>query len=196
MWSPDPPKSLAPERLFRLLLSARPSLPIPFRFAGLEQHTLTVGALSAQHFADSEDATSHLSGERRTSWFWAHVISQCLESAGRRVFDDAADVLGLSETQLSALRRDVESTLSVVSPSYSFSNWVTWHARLVVGADHHLNAGAYRGLAASYDIGGGIAQPRVIERPDRYYGVSLCQLTDAQWMVYRAARALYESRYK
>lgn len=192
MWSPDPPKSLAPERLFRLLLSARPSLPIPFRFAGLEQHTLTVGALPAQSFADSEDATSHLSGERRTSWFWAHVISKCVLVDGQCVFDDAADVLGLPETELTALRRDVESTLSIVGPTYTYSRWPTWHAALVKGADHRSNAGAHLALSAAYEAGG----YRLISRPDRYFGMPLRHLLDGHWMVYLASRALYESRYK
>lgn len=176
-----PPPDVSPPRLFRLLASrARAEQPIAFRFAGVEHAPLVVRAPLASELASALDAAP-------PDAFAAALVAVSLYDGNERVFASAADVLELPDVELPALTHDVVSALARVAPFYGRCDEEAWHRALVAGARHRSNATAFRALAGSVDLVLGAKRPIFIERPDRYFGVPLADLTDGQWMAFRAA---------
>lgn len=176
-----PPPDVSPPRLFRLLVARpRPEQPIAFRFAGVEHAPLVVRApLACEVNAALDVAPSDAAA--------AALVAVSLYADGARLFGSAADVLDLPDVELPALTRDVLSALARIAPMYGRCNEPAWHEALVRGSQHPSNRTAWRALAGSVDIVLGAKRPIYVERPDRYFGVPLADLTDGQWMAFRAA---------
>lgn len=198
MWSrlPPDPAALPPERLFRLLLQRRPSLPLAFRFAGIDHAPLRVVAVPATAFADAIDAALVLETDRRAAAEVADVVARSVRVGDGVLFRRGADVLSLPEGEWKALTRQALAALSACGPTYPQSDSVQWHIALVKGCEHPSNFAARNALGGCTDIAGGIAKPRWIDRPDRFWGCPLRKLLDGHWMAYHAARAVYEEARK
>lgn len=192
-----PPADIKPPELFRSLLRLpRPIAPIQFQFTGLEHPKLTVWALSAIEVAETLDAASGLTGEAHTDAVLCGLTARALRANGKQVFRSSDDVQQLPDTEMQSLVAEVANTLSRISPSYRVSHVGLWREALVEGARDTAHASLVRGLGGAYDIAGGIDKPRIIERPERYFGVPTRELLDGHWMAYHAARAVYEERTK
>lgn len=185
------------ERLFRSLLRPLPSKPIRFRFAGVEHPPLVVAAIPAAQVNEAADVASLYSETQRASVQTAGVIARALRAGGVRVFCSHEDVLALPESELLALSVDVLAALGEICPLYQSLGtdaWTSLHARLCEGARHPSNFTASTALGRCFESAG--MSGRLVERPDWYWGVPLCDMLDGHWMVYRACRAVYESQHK
>lgn len=104
------------------------------------------------------------------------------------------DVADLPEPEFAALRRAVSGALDTISPMYGRADVNAWRATLVEGLKHPSNHVIRRALGGAYDIAGG-ARARIIERPERFFGMPQREMTDGHWILYRAARALFETAF-
>lgn len=183
--------------LFRSLLRPLPSKPIAFRFKGLERTPLTVVAITAASALEANDVASLYSEWQRASVQSAEVVARALRAGDGRVFPTHEDVNALPESELLALSADVRAALAEICPLYHLLDGASWqalHTRLCEGAKHVENFTAREALGRCYDVDG--SSGRIVDRPDRYWGVPLADLLDGHWMVFRAARAVFEERQK
>lgn len=186
-----PPLDITPEQLFRLLLKApRASMPVELTFAGVDHGAFFAHALhpleeaAAWHRRSSEHQS--VRGMLQTGELAALSLH---DHAGERVFADADQLFGLLEED--EARQVVNATLKalgVISPSFQRCDYTAWLARLQLGAAHFSNRPQAHALANCCDIAIGWSGHCRTARPDRYYGVPIGQLTDGQWLAYRAAR--------
>lgn len=173
-----PPEHIAPDQLFRLLTSTpRPSLPIDFTFAGLPVAALEVVALTTREVASAADD--------------AELVATSLRVDGARLFASASDVSDLPLDTWLALAAAWRKTFLVVSPRYHACDWKAWKETLINGASHITNCTTAGLLGSAYEVHG----TRLIERPERFFGLPPCDLTDGQMMAYRAARTLHEREW-
>ncbi len=89
---------------------------------------------------------------------------------------------------------EVRLALDTVSPTYVLSDVAEWHRVLVAGARHPTNWWTVREMANCVDVSLGPGQAFAHERPDRYFGLPVRELTDGHLMAYRAARAATETK--
>lgn len=177
-----PPKNVTPAALFRgLLCTPRPERFLEYRIPGLEQFALSVRAVNRFEFEQaiaSNDSVSHLT-------------ALSLFANGKRVFA-SVDSLGeaLDSRAARDLGRHVQEALGVISPCYGFSDVKRWEKALTEGAGEPLNSWSAYALGSSFDVDPSGA---VHDRPDRFFGLPLGQLVDAQCFAYRAARAFFLS---
>lgn len=169
----EPPKDVAPDVLFRRLCQLpRPGVSIGYRIRGAEQVALSVRAVRA--------AEAHCPSPE--------LISEALWTGSSRAFPSAEAVTRLlGENELAGLSRAVEAALGLCSPLDGLSEWRPWHQKLLEGARHVSNRTMAYSLGSQFDIAGRL----VLDRPERYFGVPACDLVDAHWFAYRAARAYF-----
>lgn len=194
--SGKPPADIPPPRLFRLLLATpRPVLPVPFRFAGFPGQ-VSVRAISTDELNRANDEAEAIPDIQKQSYVQAGVVASALLHEGRLVFRCAQDVLDLEASLADELSRIVLGALDSICPMYGRSDRNAWHAVLCEGAKHPTNYVAARSLGHAYDIAEAGKYIRVIDRPDRHFGLPTRELLDGHWMAYSAARALLEQRYR
>lgn len=182
-----PPQHIPPGRLFRLLLSRpRPSWPIQYRIRGAESVQLTVRALRSIEEAEAADAAGDLPAEARISAAARHLVTRCLYTDGAPVFASAEEAGLLTDGEFLALWQHIDPALAVCSPSYQRSDLMAWDKRLQLGAWDSLPEAMI--LASCVDMSVGLGGVCTVERPDRYFGVPVADITDGQRMAYRAAR--------
>ena len=87
-------------------------------------------------------------------------------------------------------RKAVEDALAVCSPRYASHDVAQWRTKLSEGAE--LNGAISFPLGGCYEVHG----ERLVDRPDRYFGIPVANLLDCHWMIYRASREYYERRLK
>ncbi len=197
-----PPSDVPAERLFRLLLRApRASLPVRLPIAGAEGGAFCfdaeVRALHPLDDAAAVDAVAEHSEEVRAYMLGAELTALSLHDAGgRRMFATARAVLDMDERDADAVIAATVRALRTVSPSLLRCNHDAWLAYLTLGAAHPSNyaraaalAGCTDGREEIVDARGKPVGSRVIQRPDRFFGVPIGDMTDGQWLAYRAARA-------
>mgnify|MGYP001571680355 FL=1 len=180
-----PPAGITPARLFRSLLATpRAAVPVTLSFAGIVRGAFCVRALTSLEFCDARDR--YPDDELRARRMGPELVAMALcDEQGERVFDDC-DAVGALDTEDARVLIDaVGAALGTISPLYSVSDSAAWHAALVEGARLHPHAAIALGGSLS-DAG-----RRVCPRPDRYFGLPLGELTDGQWMAFRAAHAVY-----
>ena len=187
-----PPSDIEPARLFRLLLARAPHLPIPTRLAGVEHPTLCAFAIHPSEANEAIDAAHGLSGQQFTDAVNIGIVARSLRVNGSRVFRSSEDVTYLPDSEIEALVASVTKALATIGPLYAFCDWEAWHRVLEEGARDPSNSTAARLLGSAYDVGGGIAKPRLIDRPDRYWHLPTAELLDGHLMIYRAARKIHE----
>lgn len=189
-----PPADITAARLFRLLL-VRPYAvaPIAFRIRGAEDVPLRVRALrSADEYAiaDAAQSTPDIGGSRAAS----ELVCRALLAPGGAAFASVEEVDAMGSGEVLTLAKTVRAALNAISPTYALADSARWHVRLKEGA--RVNWSEMLALGGSVDFAFGYGVGRATERPDRYFGVPLADLTDGQWMVYRAARAVFEEGQK
>lgn len=187
-----PPVNVAPARLFRLLLRRpRPEISIAYRIRGVEHIPLRVRALSGVEEAIVGDAGDGW-GDAAGSVVAGQLVAMALLTPGGPAFASAEDVGALDMSEAMRLAVAVRAALDIISPSYSRHDVAAWDAALKTGAKDARNMAAAVALGGCVDYALGFSTGRVTERPDRYFGMPLAEMTDGQWMAYRAARAVVQ----
>ncbi len=112
---------------------------------------------------------------------------------GSPAFSSAEQVARLlSEREASRLFTATFAVLNRISPIYGRSDTGAWHARLLQGAKDSRNIHLAARLGRCIDISFGASVGEIMHRPERYFGGVQADLTDGQWLVFRAARALVQ----
>jgi hypothetical protein len=187
----QPPPDIPPPRLFRLLCTTpRPLWAIAYRIRGADGVPLSVRGLRWAECAEMYDVPD---GPAHISHVAARVVATALCTPAGPAFSCAAEVDRLSEPEVLTLAGDVLDALAVISPMYGRVNADLWKARLYEGAAHPVNLNAAVAMAECCDIAIGFGGSARIARPDRYFGLSVSQLTDGQLMAYRAACSLVDT---
>jgi hypothetical protein len=189
------PPNIKPARLFRLLLQrprATASLDVPGFGVMLE-----VRAISAAEEAEIAESVDGLDRERVVVRAAAELLMRAVWSDGAPAFSSMSDVDGLYPHEVLAMARATRASLDAISPTYSGRFDVTaWRHALIRGAKDASNITLAMALGGCVDVTYGYAVRHTIERPDRYFGVPIADLTDGQLMAYRAAREVYMEHTK
>lgn len=167
----DPPEDIAPEDLFRrLLVLPRPTVPISYRIAGADEVALAVRAISGAEYGDGDPLA---------------VIAAAVVIDGRPAFRSADSVKRLYAWEAEQLCNHVAEALARCSPIFGLSNLFTWTRKLRVGAAHPSNQLTTQTLGSSFEMAGRL----LLDRPERFFGITPRELVDAHWFAYRAAKA-------
>lgn len=192
----EPPKDVAPARLFRLLLRRpRPWIEIPGRLRDAEDTPLAARALTALEWAEARDAADERTGaEARLGRLQTELVARALVlEDGSRVFAHAAEVAELlDEPEVGELAADVLRALTIVGPTYSGSDAAAWATVLARGARDITSLSLTYVLGRCVDVSLGSGLRVVVSRPDRFFGCPFADLADGQWMAFRAARRVVE----
>lgn len=173
-----PPQDVPPSRLFLDLLALPyPTAPLGGTLSIADDVPLYVRALP-QH----EAALVRMAEDDA-----ALIIACLIDGDGAPIFRDAEQLGLLTDEEYQPILAALIAVLRRIAPSYDGSDVKAWHAALKAGAEAH--AGIFLSMAGCYDGAGN----RLIETPERYYGVPRASLTDGHWMAYRAAREAYET---
>ena len=120
----------------------------------------------------------------------SYVALSLTDLLGRRIFSSPDGLDDLDDTEARVLVGEVWRALGRIGPVLGHVDVAAWHTALCEGARAPRNGTAVFALGQCYDA----SYSRPVDRPDRYWGVPLCQLTGGHWLAYKAARALYEER--
>jgi hypothetical protein len=152
----------------------------------------SVQALSVAEVADVLDAADDGPDEARSDIVATELAARCLRLNDDPCFDDAAAMRSLLETD--EVHRVVEAVahgLSIVAPRFPPCSFDAWLTRVKAGAAHHENIMRAHMLSGCVDSG----WHRESARPERFFDVSTPDdLTDGQWLAYRAAREATKSK--
>jgi len=179
-----PPVDLAPADLFLLLLARpRPWWPTDAVEGGRVVAITALERASVEHAARGQHMGAAALTRRR------HIVALTLHDEAGPVFATADDAAELSMSGLRRLSDAALVGLERCGPEYGRCDWAEWHKRLIEGAC------AEPAVAAM--VGGCIEEGyrRYYERPDRWFGGALADLTDGQWMAYRAAVSVTNERH-
>jgi hypothetical protein len=133
------------------------------------------------------------------------LIHLALYENGRQVFASEDSVDQLDGDDFTAVSAAVMPALGVVSPVYGMSDTDAWRGVLVAGCKHASNmhtAGVLGSCVSETSVSKPAGKGRVLhtlhrrERPDRFFGLPLGQLTDGHWLCFRAARRYVEGYEK
>ena len=178
-----PPKSIRPERLFRLLLRLpRPRLPLEFRF---NQSSEPIYAQAVSGAELEELATSE-------AYEYQTLSKVLVDVNDRPLFTSTQLQECLTPEEFRRLRNQARLALDIISPTLLSADWKAWQDYLMEGAKHpsnFLQATALGGCYSTVSIGESI---RIIRTPERFFGVPLSQLIDSHWLVYMTCRNLTE----
>lgn len=165
---------------------------IAYRVPGLDGVALEVRALRPLEEAAAYDAVTALEPEEaRPRALVAEVVAAALWTPKGRAFKNGEGVGALHEAEADELAAAVLSSLDVISPSYRTADAGAWAARLLEGAKTPSNMSVALALGGCVEVG-----YRATPRPDLYFGLPLRELTDGQWMAYRAARKFVQGLEK
>lgn len=189
----EPPADVPADVLFRRLLRvprAQLAVDVPLIGRG------TVVAIAGQELREAHDEQGDAPDAVKTSRVSARIIALSLHDATGPVFASAAEVGQLEEDDFERVAAAVVPAVTSISPAFGVSNIDAWEARLAAGARHPSNWLAARALGCCYDkrtltIPKGkrtYYEQHVTDRPDRYFGMPLGELTDGQWLCFRAAK--------
>jgi hypothetical protein len=190
---PPDTKSVSPAVLFRSLLPLLPVAALPFRFAGLPNVALRARAIHSRVANQVHDEAQCLPVDRRTDRVLAgYVAHSLIDSRGLAVFRTPLEVEDLPESEFQQLTSAVWAALCRMGPLILIASLDDWHRALCAGARDQSNSVAAYALGQAYDLG----YSRVVDRPDRFWGVATGELLDGHWLVHRAARAVWEERQR
>jgi len=175
----QPPADVKPGRLFRLLLTLpRPTEALAYRFDAAPGCALYAQALTSLELAEAQDQDAHEA---------AVIAAALVDRRGARLVSKA-DLLLLTDREFGDLRAAVFSSLCRISPSYRLSDADAWDRVLREGANQHL--GTVVAMGSCREAVGN----RIVEAPEKYFGVHRGALLDGHWMAFRAAQHVYEAR--
>lgn len=187
MHEPPNAATCTPARLFRVLTSGQPRWPLSYRPPGLERFALEARGLSACEAADLFDELDRLERDKRAALLTLDLIALTLLADGRRAFSSPDEVAGLPSHVVTSLGLAVFDALRVCGPLYRSTNDAAWERVLRQGAKE--NPWTASVIGACVDDGPSL----IIGRPDRYWGKPVIEITDGQWMAFRASRWFIES---
>jgi hypothetical protein len=175
--------------LFRVLLRVpRPTLPVLLPLSGAEGGAFFARALTSLEVCNITDESELKHLAIRSAHERARFIAAGLYDDEGPVFYDPAEVLDLDEDTFLMLSAVVLPALWTISPVYGLIDSEAWVRRLKAGAEHPSNMRlAYR-LAMCRDGWNGAP------RPERYFGLPVCELTDGHWLCYDAAKRMAEGK--
>lgn len=199
----QPPSNVAPDALFRLLLrTPRPTLPVVISMPGVAAGgAFSVRAITGTELFGARDQADTEPEPLRDRVMVAQLIALSLVQGGAPVFTSPAELGQLDEDDYLAVASVVLPAVATISPVYGLSDTAAWESRLVAGAQHRSNQVAAAALADCRERRTLIRvrnkarcyQITTTDRPDRYYGLPLGQLTDGHWLCYRAACRAHET---
>lgn len=172
----SPPKILSPKALFELLCLRSPRYSLPGTV------TCISGNLEARAISASELATCKRKHE---------IVAKTLLIDGELAFASGYEAGLLRQDEIDELHSGIRAAFDVCCPMYGSRFDVDeWIQHLKQGAAESRFAGP---LACCVDyITSPASAPFPIDRPERYWGLPVCDLLDGHWMAFRAARALVE----
>ena len=117
------------------------------------------------------------------------MAAALVDEEHRPVFRSAAEAKLLDAERFELLKEAVFAGLGIVSPSLTFSDRQSWSARLKEGAKapFNLSTAALMADTADYLVGSKVI---AVRRPERYFGVPPCELTDGHLMAFWAGVAV------
>jgi hypothetical protein len=125
---------------------------------------------------------------------WRGLVAASLMTDDGPAFS-SPDLVGCMASHLfDAMSAEVRLALDTVSPTYVLSDLAEWERALIAGARHPSNRWTVREMANCVAVSLGPSQAFCHERPDRYFGLPVRELTDGHLMAYRAARAAVEMK--
>jgi len=187
--SGKPPEGVEPARLFRLLArSPRPLWPLALALPGVPR--LYAQGLTGAEVDEAHDGAADVdAGSRRMDAVGLRLAAATVVDArGAPAFGSFADLAALPGPVADAIVGAALDGLSVVSPTYARSDFIAWRDALLRGARDVTNRGTAGIMASAHDVVILPSRAFFHERPDRYFGLPLCALTDGQLMAFRAAR--------
>lgn len=182
-----PPPKCDKRLLFRgLLRRPRPQQALLFRVLGAEHVKLYARGVKGLEYAEAFEAGDDLEVEQLSiSTITAALLSITVYTPQGRAFASGDDVLRLSSSEMAQLGSEVLDALHFISPTYQRSNIEAWSVALREGAAHQSN---FQEALAMYKSCDRVGMDAVAyERPDRYFGLPMCELTDGHLMVFSAA---------
>lgn len=180
-----------PARLFRLLVDRAPRLPIPFRFADASDAPLVVRGLRGSDVLNAVDQAMDSSEDARELAFCPMMLELALVTPEGRPFADAATYRQVDADELRRAWGAVSSALNIVAPIRATADMPEWERVLHLGAQQN---GSIAGrIAECLDVSVGFGGVVRIPRPDRYFGLPICELTDGQLMAFGAAYRINHS---
>ncbi len=187
-----PPADVGADALFvRLLARPRAWLPIELALAGRPAAAFRVHAVHPLDERLVLDEVARMPPELQQARVDAGLAALALhDDRGLRVFTTGRQLLELlRDADVAKLIAAVGPTLRACSPSYRLSNVQSWRQRLIEGAELESHLAVRLAYCADGDTVYGAP------RPDRFFGLPIGELTDGQWLAYRAARfAFVESK--
>jgi hypothetical protein len=183
----SPPPKCDKRFLFRgLIRRPRPQRALSFRVRGAEHIKLYARALKGLEYVEAFEAGDDVEPEHLSiSTITAELLSMTVYTASCRAFASGDMVMRLSDNEMSQLGREALDALHFISPTYQRSNLAAWEIALKEGAAHQSNFQEAIAMYKSCDRVG--MDGTIHERPDRYYGLPMCELTDGHLMVFSAA---------
>ncbi len=182
-----PPPDCDKHKLFRSLLRRpRPQQALTFRVTGAEHIQLFVRSLKNLEYAEVFESGDDVElSQLAISTITAELIAATVFTKNHRAFSSADAVMRLSGTEIGQLGKEVLDVVHLISPTYQRSDAQAWKMALKEGAGHASNIYEAMSMYRSCDRVG--MDATVYERPDRYFGLPVCELTDGQLMAYAAA---------
>ena len=180
-----------PARLFRLLVDRAPRLPIAFRFADAPEAPLVVRGLRGSDVMGAIDSALDSPEDARELAFYPLMLEAALVSPDGRPFADAATYRGVDADELRRAWYAVSDALNIVSPIRATADVNAWNRVLHEGAQQ--NGGIVGRIGECLDVSVGFGGVVRIPRPDRFFGLPTCELTDGQLMAFAAAYRINHS---
>lgn len=150
--------------------------------------------MTARERAAIERAIAGMPAEAAAVARLRYEVATCLFSADTPWFASADEAADEKVPALRRLGSAVRLGLRVCGPEYGRCNIEAWQAKLLEGARECWAIAYPMGQCEDWAFGWKHAHHQ--ERPDRWFGVPLIDLTDGQWMGYRAAVAYYYERQR
>lgn len=188
---PPAPERVSEASLVRLLLPRSPSLQIAFRFAGIDHPPLRVRAIHGRAAHQVHDEAQRLPEERRADHARAAIVALSLtDHLGAQVFR-IEDVEQLPIHDFAALSDACWAALSTVGPMLRYVDLNAWNDALCRGLRDPSNQMTAYALGQACDA----TFSRIVDRPDRFWGLPTGELLDGHWLLHRAARLIWEERF-
>jgi hypothetical protein len=152
--------------------------PLAYRFDAAPHVALSARALAPLEVAEACDSPT----------IDAALVAASLVDARGRLVVSEGDLLHLTEREFAGARSAVLEALGRISPSYRLSDIEAWNRVLREGAAQHM--GVVVAMGSCREAVG----DRLVEAPEKFFGVARGALLDGHWMAFRAAQHVYEAR--
>ncbi len=94
----------------------------------------------------------------------------------------------LTSAEVTSLAMNIHGALDIISPVYWRHNVRLWRDKLKLGALQGSNLSQLLSIGSCVERGDG----SITMRPDRYYGLPVCEITDAQLLAFDGGYLAYQ----